>query len=334
MAYEDQYTAKLTDTYGAVAQMGSNSIVAIGQAVCQSPALMTKLAVRAEAGSVDNVKIYYMHAEENIKKSLLRYELMGRIKPYCMFMQEAERELIKQGQEDGDRKVVYYVPNSFSQSIRFFTEHIHVDTFLVTVSPMDRNGYFTFGTNNDYTSSAAREARRLIVEVNRHMPRVFGRSSLHISEVDAIVENDAPLLTLTPRPIQDHERQLGQRIAELIPEHACLQIGVGGVPSGVCEALMNRNDLGIHTEVLNPALALLIQNGVVTNRWKKINPGKSVFTFAMGDGAFYDFMHDNIALESHPVDYVNDPAVIAQNDNVVSVNSTIEMDLTGACNSE
>jgi itaconate CoA-transferase len=179
MGYDTQYRAKLTDSDGAVALISSNSIVAIGQAVCQPPALMEALAVRAEAGSVDNVKVYYMHAEENMKRSLLRYELMGRIKPYCMFMQEAERELIKRAQEDGDRKVVYYVPNSFSQSIRFFTEHIHVDTFLVTVSPMDRNGYFTFGTNNDYTSSAAREAKRLIVEVNRHMPRVFGRSSLH-----------------------------------------------------------------------------------------------------------------------------------------------------------
>jgi itaconate CoA-transferase len=275
-----------------------------------------------------------MHAEEHMKRSLLRYELMGRIKPYSMFMQAAEHELIKKGEEDGDRKVVYYVPNSFSQSIRFFTEHIQVDAFLVTVSPMDRNGYFTFGTNNDYTSSAARQAKRLIVEVNRHMPRVFGRSSLHISEVDAIVENDVPLLTLNPRPIHEHERKIGQRIAELIPDRACLQVGVGGVPSGVCEALIDRKDLGIHTEVLNPALAHLIQKGIVTNRWKKINPGKSVFTFAMGDEAFYEFLNDNITLESHPVNYVNDPAVIAQNDNVVSINSTIEMDLTGACNSE
>jgi itaconate CoA-transferase len=113
-----------------------------------------------------------------------------------------------------------------------------------------------------------------------------------------------------------------------------MQIGVGGVPSGVCEALMDRKDLGIHTEVLNPALAQLIQSGVVTNRWKKINPGKTVFTFAMGDATFYDFLHDNLAIESHPVSYTNDPGVIAQNDNVVSVNSTIEMDLTGACNSE
>src|ERR1700747_394811 len=334
MSYERQYKAKLTDSHSAAEQVASNSIVAIGQAVCQPPALMQALASRAEAANVDNVKVYYMHAEENMKQSLLRYELMGRIKPYCMFIQDAERDLIKKGQQDGDRKVVYYVPNSFSQSVRFFTDHIHVDTFLVTVSPMDRNGYFTFGTNNDYTSTAARTAKRLIVEVNQHMPRVYGASSLHISEVDAIVENDAPLLALTERPTQEHERKLGQRIAELIPEHACLQIGVGGVPSGVCEALVDRKDLGIHTEVLNPALARLIQNGVVTNRWKKINPGKSVFTFAMGDEAFYNFLPDNIAIESHPVIYVNAPAVIAQNDNVVSVNSTIEMDLTGACNSE
>lgn len=334
MDFEKQYKAKLTDSHSAVEQVGSNSIVAIGQAVCQPPALMEALASRAQAGHVDNVKIYYMHAEDNMKRSLLRYELMGRIKPYCMFIQQAERDLIKQGQEDGNRKVVYYVPNSFSQSVRFFTEQIHVDTFLVTVSPMDRNGYFTFGTNNDYTSSAARESKRLIVEVNRHMPRVHGRSALHISEVDAIVENDAPLLTLIPRPIQEHEHKIGRRIAELIPEHACLQIGVGGVPSGVCQALSDRQDLGIHTEVLNPALAHLIKSGVITNRRKKINAGKSVFTFAMGDEAFYDFLDDNIAIESHPVNYVNDPAVIAQNDNVVSVNSTIEMDLTGACNSE
>jgi itaconate CoA-transferase len=334
MVSENEYKAKLTDSHSAVQQIGSHSIVAIGQAVCQPPALMEALASRAEAGKVDDVKLYYMHAEEHMKRSLLRYELMDRIKPYSMFMQEAEHELIKKGQEDGDRKVVYYVPNSFSQSIRFFAEHIRVDTFLVTVSPMDRNGYFTFGTNNDYTSSAARQAKRLIVEVNRHMPRVFGRSSLHISEVDVIVENDVPLLTLNPRPIHEHERKIGQRIAELIPDRACLQVGVGGVPSGVCEALIDRKDLGIHTEVLNPALADLIRKGVVTNQWKKINPGKSVFTFAMGDEAFYDFLNDNIALESHPVDYVNDPAVIAQNDNVVSINSTIEMDLTGACNSE
>lgn len=332
--FETQYKSKLTDSATAVAQIASHSTVAIGQAVSQPPALMRALAARAEAGEVDDVKVYYMHAERHMRDLLLRYELMGRIKPYCMFLQEGERELIKKGVEDGNRKVVYYVPGSFSQSIRFFRDHIPVDTFLVTVSPMDRNGYFTFGTNNDYTSTVARLAKKLIVEVNPYMPRVYGRSLLHLSEVNAIVEHDAPLLELRPRPIQPEERKIGEYIAPLVPEHACLQVGVGGVPSAVAEALIGREDLGIHTEVLNPALADLIRHGTVTNRFKKINPGKTVFTFSMGDSPFYDFMNDNLALESHPVDYVNNAGIIAQNDNVVSINSTIEMDLTGACNSE
>jgi len=334
MEFQATYKAKLTDAHTAVAPVASHSIVAISQAISQPPALMHALAARADAGEIDDVRVYYYHSEQHMRESLLRYELMGRIKPHCMFMQSTERELIQRGLQDGNRKVIYYVPNSFSQSVRFFTEHIPVDTFLVTVSPMDKYGYFTFGTNNDYTSSVARCAKRLAVEVNRHMPRVGGRSLLHVSEVDAIVENDQPLLAHRPRPVQPAERIISRFIGGLVPEHACLQIGVGGLPNAVCEVLMDRQDLGIHTEVLTPGLACLIQNGAVTNRSKKMNPGKSVFTFTLGDLALYDFMNENLSLESHPVDYVNDPAIIAQNDNVVSVNSTIEMDLTGACNSE
>ena len=332
--YQSQYDAKLTDSHSAVAHITSGSILAVSQAVSQPPALMYALAQRAEAGEIDDVRLYYFHSERHMRDSLLRYELMGRIKPHCMFMQAAERELIRRGLEDGNRKVVYYVPNSFSQSVRFFTEYIPVDTFLVTVSPMDRNGYFTFGTNNDYTSSVARNAKRLIVEVNPAMPRVYGRSMLHISEVDTIVENHVPLLTHAPRAVQPEERVISQHIAGIVPERACLQIGVGGLPNAVCDVLMDRKDLGIHTEVLTPGLARLIESGAVTNRYKTINPGKTVFTFTLGDQALYDFMNENLGLESHPVDYVNDPAVISRNDNVVSVNSTIEMDLTGACNSE
>ncbi len=334
MTPESLYHSKLTDSDIAVAGIASHSILAVSQAVSQPPSLMRALARRAAAGDVDDVRVYYYHSDQHMRDSLLRYELMGRIKPHCMFMQCAERELIQQGLADGNRKVVYYVPNSFSQSIRFFRDHIPVDTFLVTVSPMDKDGYFTFGTNNDYTSSVARYARRLVVEVNKHMPRVYGRSLLHVSEVDAIVEYDTPLLEHVPRPVHPAELKIAQHIAGLVPEHACLQIGVGGLPNAVCEVLKDRKDLGVHTEVLTPGLADLIKSGAVTNRFKKINTGKTVFTFSLGDQALYDFMNENISIESHPVDYVNDPAVIAQNDNVVSVNSTIEMDLTGACNSE
>jgi itaconate CoA-transferase len=127
---------------------------------------------------------------------------------------------------------------------------------------------------------------------------------------------------------------IGRIIADMVPDGACMQMGVGALPNLVCAALKDRNDLGIHTEALNPGLVDLIRAGAVTNRRKAIDRSKTVFTFAMGHKSMYDFLNDNPAIASAPVDYVNDPRIIAQNDNVVSINATIQIDLTGACNSE
>ncbi|MDF2694062.1 MAG: hypothetical protein K0S65_2445, partial [Labilithrix sp.] len=164
--------------------------------------------------------------------------------------------------------------------------------------------------------------------------RVFGQSLLHVSEVDVVVESTEPLPEAKPRPPSEIDRKIGAWIAELVPDGACLQMGIGAVPNAVCSALADRRHLGIHTELLSPGLVELIRVGAVDNSKKRLNRGKSVFTFAVGDRPMYDFLHDNAAIESWPVDYVNDPHTIAQNDDVISVNSTIEMDLTGACNSE
>src|SRR5271154_5403048 len=260
---------------------------------------------------------------------------MDRIRPYCMFVSATERALIKRGVENGERKIINYVPNNFHQTPRLLIDEIGIETFVCTVSPMDRHGYFSFGTGNDYSSKVARSAKRLVVEANKKMPRVYGvGAELHVSEGDAIVENDVPLLELpTPRSAPE-DAVIGRTIAGLVPDGACLQMGVGALPDLVCAELGQRNDLGIHTEALNPGLVDLIRAGVVTNRRKTIDRGKTVFTFAMGQKAMYDFLNDNPAVESAPVDYVNDPRIIAQNDNVISINATIQIDLTGACNSE
>ena len=331
---EALYTQKLMNATRAVSTLRSGTTIALGMAVSQPPDLLEALAARAENGDIDDLKVYYFHAEEFMRKSLLRYSLMGRIVPHCMFLGAPERELIRLGEEDGNRKVVYFVPNTFSQSPRLFEEHIPVDAMLVMVSPMDENGYFTFGTNNDYTSGVARSAERLIVEVNPDMPRVFGASLLHVSEVDAIVESDRPLPEITPKPASPTDTVISDFIAEMVTDGACLQMGIGALPNAVCSALTSHRNLGIHTELLTPGLVDLIRCGAVDNSRKAINRGKSVFTFALGNWEMYDFMDDNASLESYPVDYVNNPHVIAQNDRVISVNSTIEMDLTGACNSE
>jgi len=156
MSWEEEYRTKLMDADSAVRSIESGDRLVVGQAISQPPALMHALARRAEAGEIDQVRVYYYHSERHMRESILRYELMGRILPHCMFWQAGERELEKRGLADGGRKVVYYVPNSFSQATRFLTDEVNVDTLLITVSPMDKDGYFTFGTNNDYSSTVAR----------------------------------------------------------------------------------------------------------------------------------------------------------------------------------
>jgi itaconate CoA-transferase len=329
------YQSKLTAPDQAVGSIPSGSKLSMGMAMAEPPALLKALADRAEAGGIEEIKVYYFEATSIAGETILRYELNDRIRPFCMFVTAAERALIKRGMEDGERKVINYVPNNFHQAPRLLIDEIGIDTFVSTVSRMDRHGYFSFGTGNDYSTKVARAAKRLIVEVNENMPRVHGvGAALHVSEVDAIVENDVPLLELPLRAPTPEDKVIGRTIAGLVPDGACLQMGVGALPNIVCAALKDRNDLGIHTEALNPGLVDLVRAGVVSNRRKAIDRGRTVFTFAMGQKAMYDFLNDNPAVESQPVDYVNDPCIIAQNDNVISINGTIQIDLTGACNSE
>src|SRR6201988_3819638 len=329
------YQSKLTAPNQAVTAIPSGSKLSMGMAMAEPPALLKALADRAEAGGIDDLKVYYFEATKIAGETILLYELIDRIRPYCMFVSATERALIRRGAEDAGHKVINYVPNNFHQAPRLLIDEIGIDTFVCTVSPMDRHGYFSFGTSNDYSTKVARAGKRLIVEVNENMPRVMGAgAALHVSEVDAIVENHVPLLELPIRAPAAEDEVIGRTIAGLVPDGACLQMGVGALPNLVCAALGERNDLGVHTEALNPGLVDLIRAGVVNNRCKTIDRGKTIFTFAMGQKAMYDFLNDNPAIASAPVDYVNDPRIIAQNDNVISINATIQIDLTGACNSE
>jgi itaconate CoA-transferase len=327
------YQSKLTTPEDAVTTIGSGTTISMGMAMSEPPALLGSLAARLQANELRDVNIYYFESTKTAGNTILRYELLDRIKPYCMFLSRVEREIIKRSDQE-NRKVVYYVPCAFSQSVRCLTEHVKVGAFLTTVSPMDRHGYFTFGTGNDYSSAVARSAQRLIVEVNDQMPRVFGRSLLHVSEVDAIVENNVPLPELPIPAASPEDHTIAHTVAEMVPDGACLQMGVGSLPNLVCSELAGHKDLGIHTECFTPGMVDLIEKGAVNNRRKQINIGETIFTFAMGQKATYEFLHDNPAVESHPVDYVNDPAVIARNDNVVSINSALQIELTGACNAE
>lgn len=322
------YAAKLMDADAAAALVASDSDVAMGMAAAEPPALLAALARRAEAGDLDALRLWYFHSMEHAGASVLRPDLLGRIRPHCMFMSRIERDLIRTRPD-----AIAFVPVAFSESPRLLARR-GLDACVTMVSPMDRHGFFTFGTSNDYTSVAARSARRLIVEVNPAMPRVFGESPLHVSEVDAVVEHRSALTETAEPELAPEDEAIAAIIAGMIDDGACLQMGIGNLPSAVCQRLRSRADLGIHTELMTPALAALMECGAVTNRAKKTFPGRSVFTFALGNAAFYAWLGDNQAVYSLPVDLVNDPRHIAKNDNVVSVNATLQVDLGGACNSE
>jgi itaconate CoA-transferase len=330
--YESEYRAKLTTPEAAVEIIPPRAKLSMGMAVSEPPALLRAIEDRIRKRTIEELRVYYSHSVAAAATSILKYEYMDVVKPHPFFPTIIERTLFERGRQD-NRCVVFYMPGNFSAMPRTLAA-IGIDVFIMTVSPMDKGGFFSCGTNSDYTIPIARSARKLIVEVNPKMPRAFGDSSVHISQVSAIVENECPLFSIPARVPNELDRRIGKFIAEMVPDRATLQIGVGAVPNAVCEALTEHKDLGIHTELMTPSLVALIRSGAVTNRYKNINRHKNVYTLAAGDEAFYDFINDNSSMEAHPVDYVNDPYVIGRNDNVVSISAFLEVGLDGEVNSE
>ena len=328
-----EYEKRLTTADQAVRDIQSGSKIGFGIAIGQPPALLAAIAGRLRSGDLKDLSIYYKLAMKHAAETVLADDVLHAVHPFPLFLTEVDRRIIKKQEELG-KKILSYVPAYFYQMPRLFTDFIHLDTFVITVSPMDRAGFFSLGTNNDYASTAIRSARSAIVEVNRNMPRVFGESLVHVTEVDRIVENHVPLLESTARPPEPEDDAIGKIVAEMIPDGATIQLGIGGIPNAVCRFLADHQDLGIHTELLTPGMASLIEPGVANGRRKTLHRWKHVFTVAMGDRLLYDLMDDNPAMESYPASHVNHPGVIAQNATMVSVNSALEVDLYGQVSAE
>ena len=332
MSVQSEYKSKLMTPEKAMQFIPSRGNISLGMAVSEPPELLKAMEKHLLAKKIEELRIYYMHSEAYMHDTILKYEYMDKIKPYPFYMGSIERDLVKRGLTE-NKKTIFYMPGNFS-SVPGILKEIGIDTFLVMVSPMDKAGFFSCGTNADYTIPTARNAKKLIVEVNPNMPRVFGDCCLHISDVDTIVESDLPLIAILPRPTNDLDRKIGKFIVDMVEDRATVQFGIGGVPNAVCEMLVNHKDLGVHSELMSPGLAKLIQSGAVTNKYKNNHPNKNVYTIAMGDKAMYDFLNNNSSMEAHPVYHVNDPHIIGQNDNVVSINAFLQVDFMGQVNAE
>lgn len=305
----------------------------MGLGVAQPPAILEALAKRAATGGLNGARLYYLLSMADAGRSVLRYELRHAIRPMSLFHGTIERALDVRAAAAGALPIDL-IPTAFSQVPRILCDQLEVDTLITSVAPMDEDGNFSLGTNADYAHAVAQRARRVLLEVNPRMPRVSGNCMIHRSRVTALVDNEHELIEIASALVRPQDAVIGDLIAELIEDGACLQMGIGAIPEAVCSALSGHRHLGIHTELMTPALAALIKCGAVDNSRKQLHAGKSIFTFAMGDKRFYDWLDRNDALEGHPVEYVNDPAVIRQHERMVSVNATLQVDLSGACNSE
>jgi itaconate CoA-transferase len=330
---KEDYAAKLTTPAKAVEGIADGSILCLALAVGMPGGLARAVADRILAGNLRDLNLYYQHSMKYSEETLIRPEVLSKVDARVFFMGDPDRKMVQIGLKEG-RKYLSYVPVNFSQIPRALTEHIRVNTFLVTVSPMDASGHFSLGTNNDYASTVLRHCDRVVVEVNRNMPRVFGDSLVHVSEVHAIVENHAPLVQVPYKDPDEDSMKIGKCIAEQIPDGATLQLGIGNLPNAVAQLLGNRNDLGIHSELFSHALMRLVKSGVANGRKKTLHPRKHVFTFSIGDDELYQFINDNPSMESYASSYVNNIDIIAQHDNMMSVNTAVEVDLYGQVNGE
>lgn len=227
-----------------------------------------------------------------------------------------------------------FTPCFFSEVPRLFKSNLlPVDVALIQITPPDANGYCSLGVSADYTLAAAECAKTVIAQVNSQVPRTGG-AKIAIDRISCIVEKDEPLIELQPPKIGEVEKKIGENVAGLIPNGATLQLGIGAIPDAVLRFLHDKKDLGIHSEMFSDGVVFLAEAGVITNREKTINPGKFIATMLMGTRKLYDFVDHNPDVEVLPVDYVNDPYIIGQHNNMISINSAIQVDLMGQVNAE
>ena len=252
-----------------------------------------------------------------------RAEYAASFRLNSLFLSGCVRDSVADGRAD-------YTPISLS-AIEDFLEsgELPLDVVLLQTSPPDAHGFLSLGVSVDCTLTACRLARRIIVEVNDRMPRTMGETFLHVSQVSAMVETSRPLLELKQDAPTAVQRRVAAHVASLIPDGATLQVGIGGIPNAVLSCLRNHRDLGVQTEMVPDGLMPLIESGAVNGSRKSLHRGKVVAGFALGSAELFEFMRDHPVFEFHPTRYVNDPFVIARHDNMIAVNSALQVDLTG-----
>ncbi|GIL14985.1 MAG: 4-hydroxybutyrate CoA-transferase [Chloroflexota bacterium] len=318
------YKNKLVTPSDAMRWITSNMRVYLGGGAGVPQMLERALVERAP--EVRNVQV--VHVLTFAGGGYMAREYADNFRHCALFMGENARAAVKDGRADFMPIFLSEIPDLF-RGTSFGAAPLPLDVAMIQVSPPDEHGFCSFGVEVGVTKPAAQAAKRVIAEVNLQMPRVLGDSFIHLNKIDAIVETDYPLPNVGMGKFGAAQDCIGQHVAELIPDGATLQLGIGSIPDAVLFHLKGKRDLGIHSELFSDGVIDLVEHGVITNDKKTLHPGKMVAGFLFGSQRLYDFAHDNALIELHPTDYVNDPFIIAQNDNMIAINSALEVDLTG-----
>ena len=323
MDWRKEYAEKIVSVEEAVRHVQSGNRSVFTHACGEAQALTDELVRQADR--LENVEIVHMVA-------------MGKA-PYCqpgmekhfrhnaLFVGGSTRKAVEEGRGD-------YTPCFFHEIPKLFTDGtLPVDVAFLQLSEPDENGVCSYGVSVDYTQPAAEAAKLVIAQINKNMPYTYG-NGINLKDIDYIVEKDEPLIELQPPKIGETEHKIGEYVASLIHDGDTLQLGIGAIPDAVLSFLGDKKDLGIHSEMFSDGVVDLARKGVITNKKKTIDQGKFVSCFLMGTKKLYDFVNNNPDVLMERVDYTNDPFVVAKIDNIISINSAMQVDLMGQVNAE
>ncbi|QGU94609.1 4-hydroxybutyrate--acetyl-CoA CoA transferase [Clostridium bovifaecis] len=328
--FQQEYKRKLIDVYEAVNKIKSNDFIITGNVAAEPLTFMENMNILKDNG-VENVTLINLLPLKNFD-FYSNPSYIGVLNFESMFYSKFLSPVHKAGR-------ITFTPNHLRNcgvDKMYYLDHNKkpLNIYVLAVTPMDKHGYFTSSSYGLFNRDVLKKADMVIVEINPNAPRTFGDTQIHINEVDYIFEGKGDIIYAPSKKVNDDDRKIGKYISELVNDGDTIQLGIGGIPTASAMELKDKKDLGIHTEMLNDGLVYLCKNGVVTNRKKNYFPDKIVTTFTLGSKETYDFIDDNVGVLHLDVKKANSPYVIAQNDNMVSVNTTLQIDLMGQCASE
>jgi 4-hydroxybutyrate CoA-transferase len=319
MSWEEIYKSRCVTPEQAVCAIASGQRVFLTGNCSVPQKVLAALVQRApELHDVEIVQVLTIGGADYVAPAM-----EGHLRVNTLFISDNVRKAVGEGRVDFTPCFLSEIPLLFKH------RHLPLDVALIHVSPPDEHGFCSFGVEVGVTKTAAQSARTVIAEVNPNMPRTLGDSFIHVSKLTHIVPVDYPLPETPIGDPSELAQMIAKNIATLVPDGATLQMGIGGIPDAVLRQLTGHRHLGIHTEMFSDGIISLVESGVIDSEMKSLHPGKIIAGFMLGTKRLYDFVHDNPIIELHPTEYVNDPFVIAMNDRMVSINSAIEVDLTG-----